>query len=250
MSIELIIDNRENALIKLLKNENITTENLDLGDIIFKENGNIIFIIERKTIKDLKASICDGRHREQKSRLLGCEIDNQRIMYLIEGDMDKNLNTKISGLPLSTLIGSLVNTQLRDGIKVYKTHSIKETVNFILKLWDKFKKDGNQYFNIPKSISKGDYSSTLRKKKKSNMTPEIWFITQLCLIPQLSSSMAEEIVKEYHSISNLISVYEKTSENLRLKLLADMTYLLKNGKRRRIGDKISKRIYEYLFPLK
>lgn len=251
MCVDLIIDYRENALLELLQNENIIKENLDLGDIVFKQKGDIILIIERKTINDLKASICDGRHREQKARLLGCEIDNQRIMYLIEGNMDKDLNTKINGLPLNTLLGSLINTQLRDGIKIYKTQSINESVNFIIKLWEKLKKDGDKYFNDDiKTISNSEYSSTLKQKKKTNMTPDVWFITQLCLIPQLSSSMAGEIHKEYQSVYKLINIYERTPEHLRSKLLSDITYPLKSGKTRRIGDKISGRVYEYFYSLK
>ena len=86
MSIELVIDNREHSLINKLRNNHIfNVEQLDIGDIIFKKNNNIIFIIERKTISDFKSSICDKRYREQKARLLNSGIANNRIMYIIEG---------------------------------------------------------------------------------------------------------------------------------------------------------------------
>ena len=41
--------------------------------------------------------------------------------------------------------------------------------------------------------------------------------------------------------------YEKTPEHLRVKLLSDLTYGLSSGKSRRIGDKISQRVYEFLY---
>ena len=74
----MIIDNREKDLIKLLieKKIEIECQNLELGDIVFtnnesKLNGNEeLIMIERKTVDDLMASIKDGRHREQKIRLL------------------------------------------------------------------------------------------------------------------------------------------------------------------------------------
>ena len=47
----IIIDNREQQLIKLFKEyeKNIIIKNLDIGDIIYKLNDDIIYIIERKT---------------------------------------------------------------------------------------------------------------------------------------------------------------------------------------------------------
>ena len=135
MNIELVIDNRERSLIEILQNTHeITIEQLDLGDIIFRKDGKIILIIERKTVADLKASICDKRHREQKARLLNCGIPLERIMFLIEGSLNKSLTSKVSGMPVSTLVGSIINTQLRDGIKVYKTSSLTETSEFLKKI--------------------------------------------------------------------------------------------------------------------
>lgn len=252
MSIELIIDNREHELIQRLKStNNITVKQLDVGDIIFQQDGEVILIIERKSVKDLKASICDGRSREQKARLLG-NFPRNRIMYLIEGSLNKPLTDKISGLPVSTLIGSLVNTQLRDGIKVYKTSSIEESVEFLRKLMDKLEKDGDKYFNdeeYKSSVNK--YVTTLKKSKKANMTPENWFIAQLSLIPQVTEKVAVVIVEKYSSVKNLVSEYNSIPENLCGKLLSDLTFPVDNGKKvRRIGDKISKRIYSYIYGIR
>jgi ERCC4-type nuclease len=250
---EIVIDNRENKVIDLFKSDeyDIKIETLDIGDIIFRNNGQIILIIERKTINDLKASICDGRGKEQKARLLNCGISKDRIFYLIEGNIDKSLSDNISGVPISTLIGSMINTQLRDGIKVYKTISIRETVNFIKRLYEKLIKDGESYFKNEEnqSITDSQYCSTLKKKKKENMTPRVWFIAQLSLIPQVTEILAEEIVNIYPSISKLIESYSVLNITDREHMLADITYPLKTGKRRRIGGKISKRIYNFLYDI-
>jgi ERCC4-type nuclease len=249
MSIELVIDNRERELIEKLVSDKVTIEQLDVGDIVFRRGDDIILVIERKTVNDLKASICDGRGREQKARLLG-SIPKHRIMYLIEGSLNKPLTSKISGLPVSTLVGSLVNTQLRDGIKVYKTASIEESVEFLRKLLDKLEKDGDTYFkDEEQKISATKYSSTLKKSKKANMTPEVWFITQLSLIPQVTEKVAAEIVLKYTTVKDLVKEYEGIPEHLREKLLSDITFLLKNGKSRRVGDKMSARIYNFLYGL-
>lgn len=246
--IELIIDNREHALIKqLTKKTNFIVEQLQLGDVLFRQNGETLLIIERKTIEDLKASICDGRNREQKARLMGC-IERSRILYLIEGSLDHKLNTKVSGLPISTLIGSLINTQLRDGIKTYKTQSLKESANFLIKLKSKLEKDLNNFFQSgDECISEQKYAASLKKSKKANMTPSVWFIKQLCLIPQVTEKIAGVITEKYEKLQNIMKEYDRTPEILRPKLLADLKYDIKNGKKRRVGDKVSERIFTFLY---
>ena len=246
-NIELVIDNREHALIKQLSNKTkYVVEQLQLGDVVFREAGETILVIERKTIEDLKASICDGRNREQKARLLGC-IESNRILYLIEGNLDHRLETKVSGLPISTLIGSLINTQLRDGIKTYKTASIKESANFLVKLKSKLEKDLPKFFQAGGCISDTKYAASLKKSKKANMTPSVWFIKQLSLIPQVTERISEKIIEKYSNMCDLVGEYTRTPEHLRSKLLADIKYEIKNGKLRRIGNKISERIYRFFF---
>jgi len=234
---ELIIDNRENLVISKLEGYNFKTEQLDLGDIIFKEEGEIILIIERKTIKDLKASIVDGRIKEQKARLLG---SNTNIMYLIEGDL---YNENVGKFPVKTLIGSIINTELRDNIRVYRTMSIDETIEFIKKLHDKLNKDGKTFFKEVKV----DYAGSLKKKKKENMTPEVWFRTTLETIPHVSDKVSSVIVEKYKTYANLIETYSKIPEELREKLLMDIEYTIANDKKRKIGIKISQRIYKFLY---
>lgn len=84
--IYLDIDYREKAIIKLLNNKEIDANytknicNLYIGDFIIKKEddtvgdaqkeqiikSNLYYIIERKSVFDLAASIIDGRFREQK----------------------------------------------------------------------------------------------------------------------------------------------------------------------------------------
>lgn len=248
MSIELVLDNREKKLIKNLQENpthKITVEMLDLGDIVFRRGEEIILILERKTITDLKASITDGRAREQKARLLNSGIALNRIIYLIEGSLDKALDAKIQGVPVSTLLGSLINTQLRDGIHIYRTNSVKETANFLRKLFDKLNKDGDQYFKQAECITASKYAGTLKKKKKANMTKEVWFISQLALIPQVTEKVSAEIIKVYPTVKTLLKKYAETDEKDRPKMLAEIRIPLSTGKQRRLGDKISEKIYHY-----
>ena len=74
----LIIDTREHDLINLCEliisnDPNYTTmetETLPIGDILIKtDEGKDVLIVERKSLKDLLASIKDGRYEEQSHRL-------------------------------------------------------------------------------------------------------------------------------------------------------------------------------------
>lgn len=249
---ELVVDHREHALIERLNARGVqfVTESLHLGDIAFREHTTYpeILVIERKTVDDLKASICDGRAREQKARLMNSGLDTQRIMYLIEGNMDYDLTHKISGLPVSTLIGSIINTQLRDGISVYKTAHINETVSYICRLAEKMEKEGDIFFKkIATTMTDSEYSSVLKKKKKANMTPKVWFISQLSLVPQVTEKVASVITDAYPTPIQLINAYNACNDvNSGEKMLADLTYTIANNKTRRIGKVMSKRIYDFM----
>jgi hypothetical protein len=249
--VNLVIDMRETELVNVLNDTTCTIEALDIGDIVFRtDDGTILVIIERKTVADLKASICDGRHREQKNRMVKC-VDKSRIVYLIEGNLNLPLDSKIFGMPVSTLVGSLINTQFRDGIKVYKTSTIEETANFIRRLLQKLQTDESTYFNpVDSSNPVAVYATTLKSKKKDNMTPNVWFICQLALIPQVSESIAVKITDVYPTVPLLVKAYESCeSESHKTKLLSDITYPIKNDKTRRIGDRISERIYNMFYAI-
>jgi ERCC4-type nuclease len=48
------------------------------------------FVIERKEVSDLSASIMDGRYSEQKMRMEQCGLG--RVMYIVEGDKPHKLS--------------------------------------------------------------------------------------------------------------------------------------------------------------
>ena len=89
-SLTISVDMRERDLFEKLekiyenKSTDITlkSENLHLGDIVIETPCENI-IIERKTIRDLLASIKDGRYNEQSLRLTSSTTCNHNIIYMI-----------------------------------------------------------------------------------------------------------------------------------------------------------------------
>ena len=160
----ITIDTREYKLIELIKNTSSFTipyeiKNLQLGDIIITPSkyADKSLIIERKCMTDMIASIKDGRYKEQKIRLQAEIVNNSNTLfcYLLEG-MTNDLrlpNDKI------LLYGSIISSMFRDKIPLIRTLSLSETLDMIIRLYERMNKNINDFFSLKKVIN-------------SNHTPE------------------------------------------------------------------------------
>lgn len=232
---KLIIDNREKSIIPLFQEVEYETTNLDLGDFqIVNPEGEIVLIIERKTQADLLSSIKDGRHREQKLRLLNSSVPN--IAYLIEG---KNNIKYFKSSDKASEVGSILNTMFRDKLFVIRTLDMEETVLYIKTLLKKFTKNDFKFENK-------EYSSVIKLKKKDNLTPENCFIAQLSQIPGVSNTIAKCIVEKYPNMSELCKNYNQNDSKISIKLLEPLTFNQNSGKNRKVGKVLSERIYKFL----
>lgn len=300
----LVIDNREKHIINFINDYNskyndtndkkiikYEIKQLDIGDIQIFVNDKLFILIERKTIKDLISSIIDGRYREQKLRLKSLmnkniehdnlNIDNNiKIIYLIEGKL--NSNNK-SSIPNSTIWSTMTKLIMRDNFLVFRTKSIKESVNFIKTMASKAKEsykqneriilsNGNNTTsnindiknNVIYNDSKNNfyqYSSSIKIKKKENLTPGICFSRQLSQIPGVSARIALVIINEYQSMSKLIIAYESlTLDNdndndnihqndnpILVRKKKDMLKDIQLTSKRKLGRKLSEKIYDYLY---
>jgi ERCC4-type nuclease len=276
---ELLIDYREKKIIEHFTNnvssikKLVKVENLDIGDIIIKINSNTILLIERKKMEDLGASIRDGRHKEQKYRIMNSNIPLKNVLFLIEGEI-KDL--KHGNIKKNTLLGAILNTMFRDGINVFRTKDVDETCFFLERFISKYLKDGNK--NIKNLLNSKDTNNMLdenpninyidvkKVKKKNNLTPEVFNQLVLLQIPGVSNLFVERIFKEYNSIKHILKAYEEidkleeeivneknkgkkkkiSKETLKEIMLSELEIEITNGKKRKIGKVISKRIYEFL----
>ena len=89
---ELIIDDREHNVIPFFNtavippNISYKVSRINYGDYSLVYEDKIIFIIERKTWKDLAASLKDGRSKNIQNLLKIREDTNCILIYLIEGN--------------------------------------------------------------------------------------------------------------------------------------------------------------------
>lgn len=89
-------------------------------------------IIERKTAADLASSIRDGRYREQKKRLMQCNVRVQS--YIVEG---LSLSTSARagygrGVSTGDLENAMVSIQVTSGIDVHRTRGLDHTIALLV----------------------------------------------------------------------------------------------------------------------
>lgn len=237
---KIAIDNRELKLIKCLENMNdlpfIEYRSLDIGDIHICDNSNnIIIIIERKTISDLLSSIKDGRYSEQSARLNECSTHNHNIYYLIEGIIPKNQN-------MSLVHSTFCSLSYIKGFSLLRTFSIDETVKLILQFCKKLDKNTNGSFYDTNIDKKKDYCSSIKIKKKDNITPNNILQIFLMQIPDISDKTAKAIVEQYDNIRDLLNIINNDTD----KLYDIQVSNEKSSKSRKISKKCVKNLITYL----
>ena len=209
------IDTREVDLYKLcnqlmIANEkvNVVQETLPLGDIVIcdKDDKELI-VIERKTLRDLAASIVDGRYNEQSFRLNQLNLENHNIIYLIEGNIN-NFKT-ISRIDKNALLSSMVTLNYFKGFSVFRTFSIQESCDFIIKYTIKILKEQKPgYYNKTLEttmLENQEYSSVLKCAKKNQITKDNIGEIMLSQIPGISHQSSKAIMQNYKTIETLIN---------------------------------------------
>jgi ERCC4-type nuclease len=242
----IILDNRESYLIDYFKKENQShqTDSLFLGDVHIKDtSNNIIYIIERKTLSDLKSSFQDGRYKNQKYKLSDYLTTHPttKIIYLIEHDYQTR-SFSTSNLIYSSIhehftpkhfIG-FYHSILHHNFNYLFTASLDETFLFLKLINEK----------IESTSVKSDVDHPLVKitHKKFN-NPTVCFINQLTCIDGISITIANGIATHYSSIHEMVNEYNKYRTDIIKKKYLFRDLKLNN---RKLGDHLSVNLYKFL----
>ena len=236
MTLRLIVDHRENAVKQILQEPYIEYQMLEHGDFTFEYNGEMKLIIERKTIPDLCASIKDMRYKNQKQSLLSA-YPKEAICYVIEGEIQycKQSGT-VGGISIDAIQSCIINTMLRDGIKVFNTKNVNDTCDLIKQIYHRFSKDPEKYFAA--STMPAATEAVVKEKCGSH---ESCYIAQLCQVPGISKKTAEAIAERHPCMSALLKA---TSENSKAAFDGIKTEC--KGKQRSISSACVQNILEYM----
>jgi len=236
--VKLKIDHRETKLARLLTDLAVVEiVQLPIADIVISHNDIPVIAIERKTVSDLCASIKDSRYKEQKERLLNA-YDRESIMYIIEGEWTDDLDEMAKG--------AIINTMLRDKIKVFMTPSISMTAQYITSAYKRIVKNGLSYTKGGGNGHRGEYVDALSQvasiaKKRDLMDNRIFSVLSLSLIPGVSKVIAKAIVEACGYIGDLVA----SSSNDKQALISSIANIkLESGKR--VGKVIAERVATFL----
>lgn len=285
------VDTREPDLLQKLnhlvssipnfKNIIVKSETLPIGDIIICDETEAItglepvekLIIERKSISDLLSSIKDGRYEEQSYRLNGLNHHNHNIIYLVEGDVNKNNYFKSRNDNEKLMAYSaMFSLNYYKGFSVFRSFSLEETAMIICNMAYKLEKEasGKKAFyknnvapqpqpNIETNLEKNseqydevqqpnmneqsesDYVNVVKKVKKENITPDNIGAIMLCQIPGISSVTALAIMEQYKNLPNLIKELETNNDCLK-----DISSTNPKGQTRKINKTSLANIVKFL----
>ena len=236
----LEIDYRERDIIELFKDTGINYKvcNLIIGDFIIKnENQDILFVIERKSIKDLCSSILDGRLAEQRSRLIESIQDPKKIIYIIEGSKkDELIHGKTLDTSKKSINSSILNLIFKHQYKVIFTEYKQDTVDNIILLYTKIKE-----LNLNIDV---DNIQPIKIIKKSDKINDNIFINMLSVIPGISIKIAIKIHEKYNTFNDLMIAYNLIeSIEIKKKMLSEIQVT----QNRKIGKAVSERIYYSIY---
>lgn len=245
MDVRIIIDHRESVIKEMVGGgclEECTFENLYIGDVVIKVKDTPLIVMERKTLSDLAASIKDGRYRNQKLKMLET-YESSVVYYIIEGTFDfVETDVMLNGISKKAIISCVVNTMIRDNIKVFVTKNVKETFQLIQSIFLRVQKEPEKYLKT----SDDPKVNVFVQKGKGTLSKEDCYRNQLCQIPDVSLKTASAIVKQYPSFKEMLAALSSLDDLEKLKLLKEIRTEDNNGKQRRISEKVAKNIIEYI----
>ncbi len=228
-----LIDNREHELIKLLEVDK-EVKQLPVGDIWIGISGEEIMeeglIIERKSIKDLEASILDGRYREQRGRILAfCQEKNTRPIYILEG----SLSSGTGRLQKSAILKFINRLVLHYQIAVFQTSSIKETLELIQTLKEQWNEQ-DPMKSIRKKTDQVRVTDGIHIQRKTNALDHKTFaISCLAQCPGVSVKMADAIITEFGTLADVMNADSEQIAQVKVGT-------------RKVGPVVSKRLNDIL----
>jgi ERCC4-type nuclease len=225
------LDTRESELITLLND--VTVKALQVGDawVGVTEDGEMAeggIVIERKSIRDLEASILDGRYREQRGRILAfCEENKTQPMYILEGSWSSSTGR----LQKSALMKFIQRLVLHYQIPVIQTASIHETAELLQTMMEQWKEDPTRLKQMTERIKMTD---NIHVQKKANAAePKQFAIACLAQCPGVSVKAADTLIAHFGSLQAVIAAPIKEIEAVKVGA-------------RKVGPVVSKRLHEIL----
>ncbi|KAJ1890988.1 Crossover junction endonuclease mus81 [Kickxella alabastrina] len=277
----LIVDNREvhsvsdrNLITKELEEHHINIEirPLTVGDYLWiaraKQSGacrhlpDIVlnYVVERKRMDDLCASIRDGRYKEQHSRIHGTGFNN--VLYIVEG----NDPDAVSRLGESAVNSALSQIQIHHGFHLKRPGTFEATLRLLRQTTCVLQDSLKDVYAVPDHMIGQKGFSSLKKSiqarfphvhlamtfdaydvvsnKSGTLTVGEIYLRMLLTLRGISADKALAIGWQYQTPTQLFKALlgDPNDSNGSEKLLEDLTMY---GSRRKLGPALGKRIAQF-----
>jgi len=217
---------------------------LDVGDAEIRgADGEVLLVVERKTLADLGASLRDGRYAEQRKRLTDA-FGQGRVAYVLEGasgqsgftfgderkDVGGTSAARLQGAALSLMLGSA-------RVPVVFTRDLSDTAAFLRRAAAFLTADR------PTAAASGGYAGAACRasavKKRDNVDPHQCYLQQLCQVPGVSYGLASALAARagFGSMRELVATLDALPARERLKALQAVP---------KVGKMLSERIVLFL----
>jgi ERCC4-type nuclease len=257
--VKLVLDNRENALHKLILQlypaeeiDFLEVKTLDVGDICLVVDSKPVLLIERKAASDLLSSFDDGRFLEQREKMLIARRESPQLllMLLVEGDYEE-LVLRFNSMPerrdnpkrqfnINRIHSAFKSLFPNYGIVRHNTDSIAHTAVYLGDLMDLYKVSGG----LPHLENNANLYNVTKLPKKLSLSARETYALSLATVRGVSKEMALVIARHFPSYRYLLDRYRKLKTPVaRETMLANLTY----GKGRRIGPATSTRVYHMIW---
>jgi ERCC4-type nuclease len=202
----LVVDDRERLVlphftdqINKKYNHSIKTDRICYGDYAIYRGKKLLYLIERKSWKDLSASLRDGRKDNVNKLLHARDESGCKLFYLIEGSARMSLTHKIARIPYKNLLAHLDHLMIRDNIHIIYSKNTSDTASRLIELMD-----NTMTLNLPESDTKTDTVSCDFDLKKTLPTPDSSYINDIWnCIPGVSDA-TRACLSEKYTLCDLI----------------------------------------------
>ena len=229
-SIDLIVDTRETKVISEITFP-FSTEQLEIGDFIFRQNDNPILLIERKTWSDLDSSIKNNRHKQQRHRMQlfrnmynGCKCG-----YIIEGNVSNISNCTR---------GAIENMALYYNFFILPSSSPSCTAQILDSLSKKLAKNADVSNTIKDFEDSMHYNTAESLSKKSQISNSI-FYHQLLVIPHVGEKLAKSLIQRFSSVVQFCQWINEQNDPI-----LSLSQFKLTDEKRKLGIKNAKRIVD------
>jgi ERCC4-type nuclease len=226
----ILVDDRERKVIPHMDEigDNIKdipffVERLTVGDYAIMYRGTLLAAVERKSWKDMAASIKDGRKRNVCKLLEIRDTTQCTLVYLIEGKAFPNTKSKVGGIRYKNLQAHLDHLMFRDNISYVQTANTKHTAIRLFEMTTNLKSMGVA-IDIDKKMggidcmAKNGEQDTAKLKKKHTKTDDVHRYEIWEAIPWITSKTASLLIDDG------VSVHQFLLGNVDIDTLAGLRY--------------------------